>query len=552
MARYSLAFPADTNSIPYAIYIQLRKLKITDAALDHGTLVINSNGTSCPKRTASTCIAGKGDHKITSEEVFDTALDLRERDFPFWYNLRKNHDFKIPWIWNTLQPIMPREDMSRFREYTTVLKTSLKQRDLIDGTPEFRDALALGIYYYVVSPKLDFVGEWDRFNIAEKELTALGWTEIKDYLKTKGGVFTARGKGTSSVLEGVEQGELQSIQIAILLYSALRAAGISAVFTQGEGAAVGDPNLLDVDIYTCVQVSTGNGFRMMDPYSMQPNAHYAKFVAISPRQMLGAYQLFLAGKNHEDLVNLVNSANPTNDLVNSKLEEMRKHLESASMIDPRSPLVHGMFGMYWMVQNKLSAADIEIKNAIALSPQLPRTYIARAGLSVQRNEFDKAIQDATHAMTLAPSRYDFVLTRGEVYAFKGEWDKAITDYLQAYRMNNNQGQGELTSSIAKATHRLWSDKGREALKKQFATETGLKAEKFEVEKFEADIIGSHLSWKMGRPKTATVLLVELLQSLPHPETYSEPVRKELHRMMAQLPPDMREMKDVKTAIARVP
>lgn len=532
MAGYSFAFPTGPGSIAHRLYLRLHKQDISDAAMDRGHRVANSNGILCPKSTDASCITGKGDHKITAEEVFDAAFELSERDVFFAPSIHRTLGIDIPWSWNVIRPVIPEEDMGLFWNYTNFLKASLQKRLFKEGSTEFRDAMALGIYYYAVSPKHDFIGEWDRFAIAERELTALGWLDIRDFLKANGGVFTARGArgdGRPSVLESVEQGELLNIHMTMLLYSMLRAAGIPANFMQGKCVSTGDPSLSDVDVCTCVQVPTGKGVRVMNPFSMQSDAHYAGFTIISPRQMFGAYQVFLA--------------------FNSQPNEMRKYLELAGVADPLSPLVHGLLGMYWTRQRKWDEASSEIEQALMLAPKLPGLYVFRALLFAEKKEFDRAIRDATHAIVLSPSRHDLVQTRGEMHAFNGNWDDAIKDFLQACRMSNNniQLQDSILLSVKRAVDHTWSNKQREALRKQFLSET-----RYNADEIELSMIRWHLKWKNGRPKTATVQLIDELQWFSHPEKYSEPVRRELHRMMALLPSEMREVPEVKAAIGRIP
>lgn len=528
MAGYSLAFLTDVNAIPFSLYLRLRSLKIDDASLDRGSLVINSNGTSCPKRTLASCRVGKGDHKITAEEVFDTAFEIAEKDAFFGIALQKEFDIKIPWIWNVTQPIIPVKDMHRFWDYTTFLKDSLQKHSLDEGTPAFQDALALGIFYFVVTPRRDFVGEWDHSAIIEKELLGLGWQDINDYLRTKGGLFTARGTGKTSVLESLDQGELRHMHLAILLYSALRVVGIPVAFAQGEGVSTKDPDMVDAAIYTCVQIPSRNGVRLMNPYRIQSDARFSGFTAISPRQMIAFYHIFLASDSSTD-------------------EGARKNMELASIIDPNSPIVRLFRGIHWLHQNNLNQASVEIEKAIAIAPKLPKPYGVRAILSVEKKDFDKANQDAMHAVELSPTRHDLVQLRAEIYALQGDWNNALKDYVYAYRLNKTEFLEEFSPSIVRAVRRLWSDKGRETLRQQFGKETG-----FYPEVIEGRMIAHHFSWTVGRPKTATVLATELLHSFHHPETYSEPVRKELHRMIELLPSEMRDLDEIKLAIGRIP
>ena len=148
-------------------------------------------------------------------------------------------------------------------------------------------------------------------------------------------------------------------------------------------------------------------------------------VDLAPTSKVNAYDLYLLGR-HQQL-----QRNP------EALARAIEYHTEAIAIDPRFALAYAgladaqMAGYYYANRPLADTAELVDKSvnaALAIDPELPEAYAARAVLRTEQGNTDAAIADLQRAIAINPNAGEFYLRLGAAYEYAGR----PRDALQAY------------------------------------------------------------------------------------------------------------------------
>jgi tetratricopeptide (TPR) repeat protein len=78
-------------------------------------------------------------------------------------------------------------------------------------------------------------------------------------------------------------------------------------------------------------------------------------------------------------------------------------------------------------------------NAIAVTPDAPEPYLARAFFLLKLNRQKEALADLDRIIALQPDKAQHYLTRGMVYSENGDGNRAQKDFAEACRLGDQSG-----------------------------------------------------------------------------------------------------------------
>jgi TolB-like protein/DNA-binding winged helix-turn-helix (wHTH) protein/tetratricopeptide (TPR) repeat protein len=148
-------------------------------------------------------------------------------------------------------------------------------------------------------------------------------------------------------------------------------------------------------------------------------------IDLGPTSKLNAYDLYLLGRNQQS------QRNP------EALARAIEYHTQAIAIDPRFALAYAgladaqMAGYYYAnrpLDDTAILVEKSVGAALAIDPELPEAYAARAVLRTEQADTDDAIADLQRAIAINPNAGEFYLRLGAAYEYAGR----PRDALQAY------------------------------------------------------------------------------------------------------------------------
>ncbi len=235
MTTCKQTFTEADNDKAYKLYQSLSKQGVICEDMDQGVSVNNLNGKECPKADAKSCIVGAHDGKVDATEVFEFAFDRYEK---YQKIIEGTLEQKLPWVLDDLDPTTSFDAEVRAKVQGAIdkIKGILKSNGVKEGSEEFKEKLAVGLFYLAETPHQDSIRQNKelfavRFEEESKELDKIGLGEFRKYLMEHGG-FRVDGNNTAELtaLEALKYKQGECTENSKILFSIYKIAGFIPVF----------------------------------------------------------------------------------------------------------------------------------------------------------------------------------------------------------------------------------------------------------------------------------------------------------------------------------
>ena len=430
------------NRLAQTLYDSLKTQGVSDEDLDAGFRITNYSGEACQTASDTTCLIGQHDGTVAAEEVMEYVFD-RYETYQSLIETTTRH--KLPWVLNvTTKQTSETDVQKRLQTAVTQVKRILEQQGLKEGTPPYREGLALSLYFLVTVPNKEWISEYEQdFLERTKELQNETYRPISDWLKETGGLRTDETDNAEyTALEALEKKQGECTEMSYILFALFKMAGFSPVLYSGDRAGMisveTDPERIDFLKrvpagygHMLVGLAFDDKVRFFDPAFIKSAATYVGFFPLTPRQGFAAY--------------LSNIAKSWGD--KEEKDKAQELYQLALAIDPRT--MAAIHGTVEDGKSRDSQKNIALfSRAIDINPHSAGLYYSRGISYKDVGEFEKAIQDYSRAIKLDPNMSEAYINRGVVYGRQERWDDAIADFSKVLEINPNFGLAEL--NIGKA------------------------------------------------------------------------------------------------------
>ena len=402
MTDYPIDPTLKDNALAYQLYQALFLQGVSPQEMDGGYRETNYAGIHCPIATDSFCMKGTPG-TLEANDVLEYAFNHDQK-----YNalLVKTLGEPLPWSLDDLNPatIFDEQIRGRVQEAIDTLRGILKTAGINEGTEDYKERMAVGMYYLTALPDAQSMSNFSqdpltpvptRNLLCIQELVDLGLGAFKEYLITHGGL---RAEGDSSegysALEAIRRNQGADTELSKILIAVLRMAGLKPEFVDvdRENLQSDDPItqelIKNVPVGTdqiCVGIQIFGGFRLLDPTLINSNANYDKYDRLTLRQYLSV------------------------DYLNR--------------------------GVVWANKGDWDKAIIDYSKALEINSEHVMVYNNRGNAWAEKGDLDQAIADYAKSLGINPEYYDAYYNRGIAWANKGEWDKAIEDFTRAIEID---------------------------------------------------------------------------------------------------------------------
>jgi tetratricopeptide (TPR) repeat protein len=438
-----LGFSEKNNELAYRLYQGLIRTRqgFPLRELDQGYQVTNygyllpEGGKNCTDPKVPFCVQGKGDSRISSEEVWDYALDHSE-DTKIREATEGVLARPLPWLLDDFNPNTLEDDKIRERVQDAIrlLAGLLQKQNLKSDTPEYQVKLAVGLLLLVAVPRSEKMDPYKEIleRYYTKQLEQLGLGAFKEDLLLRGGL---RVDTEDLKKEDVEYSALEAIyhdkgactELSKILYAVLKMAGFKPFFVSV------NPWKTDIEEiksilnevpgygHLCIAIRINGEVGLLDPAIFPLNPSHGEYYLLSLRQYLGL-----------DYHNLGQSLQSQ-----KKMDQARQEYETGLMIDPASPVLYLARGSLWSVKNETDKAIEDYTLALRIHPNdaVAHFYLGKAW--AQKKEWKRAIQEFSEAIRIQPNMAAAYCRRGLTWTEQGEFEKAISDYTEALRYNSS-------------------------------------------------------------------------------------------------------------------
>ena len=133
--------------------------------------------------------------------------------------------------------------------------------------------------------------------------------------------------------------------------------------------------------------------------------------------------------------------------LNKEYDKAIEAYTSAIALDPNLAKSYVHRGGAYYEKGQYDRADEDINKAVSLDPNLAYAYGARGIIYYNKGQYDRAIEDFNKAITLNPNDVDAYTLRGAAYYNKGNMGRAISDFQKACDMGLEVGCEELQKAL---------------------------------------------------------------------------------------------------------
>jgi tetratricopeptide (TPR) repeat protein len=103
----------------------------------------------------------------------------------------------------------------------------------------------------------------------------------------------------------------------------------------------------------------------------------------------------------------------------------------AIALKPDEPKLYAARAGTYLWQREIDRAKADIEHALALDPECPEARVLRAALIAEAGNLDQAIVEYDEILKYRPSFYLAYLNRARAYSQKGDFGRALDDYARA-------------------------------------------------------------------------------------------------------------------------
>lgn len=448
MPEYPINFTAQDNTLAFQIYQALLAQGVSPQEMDQGWRETNYAGIHCPDTADTFCTQGTPG-VVEANDVLEYAFN---HDQKYQELLVRTLGEPLPWSLDDLDPTTAFDEQIRARvqEAIDVLRGILKEAGIEEGSEDYKERMAVGMYYLASLPSAQeirmarqsfLIPLPNRNLVGMQELTDLGLGKFKDYLSTCGG-FRVFGHGGEefSALDAIKNKGGECTEQSKILFAILRMAGLDPVFVR-----VDQNNLSSNDPYTqklitetpanmdhiCIGVYIRNLFRLLDASLINSNPNYVKYAPEALRQYLSS-----------DYSNRGLAWTEKNEL-DKAFSNYTRALET----DPENAEAYYNRGNAWAQKGEWDKALVDYTRALEINPEMEHVYCNRGLALAKKGDLDEAIADYTRAIEISPEDAEVYNNRGAAYYAKSDWDNAIADYTRAIEINPRYAAAYLNRGV---------------------------------------------------------------------------------------------------------
>jgi tetratricopeptide (TPR) repeat protein len=428
-APIPLQLEFNESSKAFAVYQQIKEAKVKDEDLDQGVPF-----TDYSQNGPALSYSGKGDGKLSEREVYEYVFNHYDQ---YQKTIEGMIGKPAGWILDDLDPKTEFDEKIRQRvsEASQDLVAALKAQGLNENSPEYREKLAVGLFYFV-----DFPSDPKKFKNKEKELRTktqeletLGLKSFRDRLFEMGGLGVSEikfdGPHESSALSALKSKTGGITEKCKILFAVLETAGLKPFFARARVTEI-EPNFKGKgfyipwqnrqDFHTFIGIPLGEKNRYFDLNYFQSNAGYPNVYPLTLSQVAAGemnqqgFEGFLSGKPESALAafqgaiyldpNYPITYNNFGNLLAGvkKFPEAKKLLETSTQLDPQFALAFMNLGNIALYEDQVDKAFSLYEKARKLDPKYPMTYSNLAVVYLQKKKYDLAVKFAKEALRMDP------------------------------------------------------------------------------------------------------------------------------------------------------
>ncbi|EKD41277.1 MAG: hypothetical protein ACD_73C00781G0001, partial [uncultured bacterium] len=162
------------NDLAFKLHQSLSTAGVTCENMDQGTNIINYDGKSCPTASMKSCVVGARDGQLEASEVFEFAFGHYEK---YQKIIEGVTGHKLPWVLDDNDPATTFDADVRKKVQGAIdkLKDILKTNGVKEGSEEYKEKLAVGLFYLAELPDKDRIQKDEiLFKTDSKELFEVG------------------------------------------------------------------------------------------------------------------------------------------------------------------------------------------------------------------------------------------------------------------------------------------------------------------------------------------------------------------------------------------
>lgn len=428
----ALDIPGGDHASAYWLFRKLKEKGHSPRDMDKGYQRIAYADGVCPKESGLACTVGAGDDKLSAAEIYDFALTASES---FDGSMEEITGRPLPWNLDDYN-----KDTNDDAQYRQQIKDAIGKLDEIlakqgfqKDSPEYRERMAVGLYYLVATPKAEVIQKQrTQFEKTTPELDELKLEEFKEFLFERGGMrLTTVDQGVElNALEALRANKGKSTEHAKLLYAVFRMAKLPAQFVyvnpqKSKNPALQaqveqNPNLH----HFCIALKQGDGVRLFDPAIGSSRPDHPEYRLLSPRNFLAV----------EAMNRAMLAAEKGDQAVFSGSYQLAKDM------DPESPFLALHEGLISFYQGKPDEAIAALDKAITMYPQYSQAIYQRGTLKLAKEDYAGAEKDFTTLIESAPLFSLSYLNRGQTRFLQKNEKGGLADFDELVRLRPDSGR----------------------------------------------------------------------------------------------------------------
>lgn len=518
MADCHVNFTSKNNPIAHQLYRALLKQGVSCDEMDEGYGILNHTGTQCPDSKDRICHVKAHDSIVEAEEVIAFALNRYEK---YRTIIEGALGDPLQWVLDDLDPktTFDKEIRTKINAAIGKLKSILQQQGVKEGTEEFKERKAVGLFWLVAYPMKRILKKLSSkehafLNPLMSELHVMGLGDFKKYLEQNGGL---RADGETlreySALEALEQRRGDCTETSKILFATFTMGNIESRFIQvpQQGLKLSKPelqkrlkaylqSLLPGMDHLCLGVKLNGKFRLFDPALIDANARHHNYHPMTLRQYLSYNYAGHTQTNKDE----------------EKGDMLIVRFTMAIQIDPASYMAYNNRGAQLLATDQWSKAIEDLTKSIQIKPNFAIAHgnLGLALIGAGKNK--KAIQAFVKFLHHSHHRIDFLFKKASTAA-RARW---------------------------KSTPRL------KKIQKAFEADT----DGLDVALVEANFIILYSLWSGGQRQEAVAKLKQVAAAFEYRKSkknLSHSTKKVFSKLLKLMPKEMRTDSSTKTHVQTI-
>ncbi len=328
---------------------------------------------------------------------------------------------------------------TRVQNAITPLKSILAEQGLKADSPEYREKLAVALYYFAVYPvdptEDPGVKNWQHYG--KKELYSMGLGKFHEEILLKiGGLGRMTVKGINlaqeySALQTIEKNDGWCTEWSKVLYGVYHMAGLNPFFATtridpktiaAELSVNPDEQILD---HIFLGLPLGSRTRFFDVSRYNPDIKYSRYYRYHLLHYLSddfSNRGVDEAKNHENF------------------SKAAVHLQRSLELNPDNYLSNYNLGVVLANQGQVEVAVRYLEKAVKVDPAYLPAYEALGGAYSEQNQHDKAIQNYLQAVNLSPGETEPLVNLGVVFLKAKKTQEALEVFRKVLKLDPNNAE----------------------------------------------------------------------------------------------------------------